>query len=245
MEIWKKAQEINNGELVPQLIEYYYHNSDVAGKSFFMIIMEALDTSVTKAMKIADNAHNTALREILYEKVLSILRTLHSNGIAHGDSHLSNFMMKCDDKTIYEDETGDSLYKALLSGRCKVKVIDFGFSTTVETLTKNLDKELKILHRVGGRLFSIGCIFNFEETVFKEKAQSNIEEFFKIICFYDYALIKATIDQSYSNAKKLIYMYNVAEREIIGTTCDPNMEMDTKLSCNGFFIAVDKEFNWI
>jgi tRNA A-37 threonylcarbamoyl transferase component Bud32 len=224
LDIWKKAQEINNGELVPQLVEYYYHKGNVEEKSYFLVVMEALDTSVSKAMTFADKTNNVALREILYAKMLDILRTLHANGIAHGDAHLPNFMLKCDDKSVYE--SGDDIYRALLSGRCKMKIIDFGFSTTIENLRKNFEKELEILHRIAKRLFSIGCVSDFEEKEFKKSAERNIEEFFKIVCFYDFALVKRHIDPSYSNSKKLFYMFNIAEREITGTKCDVNAEME-------------------
>jgi tRNA A-37 threonylcarbamoyl transferase component Bud32 len=220
--MWKKIQGLG---LCPMLIEYYHHKGKIPEEDYFILVTEAYDKSIKDALRDVydpepqhDNIRR--LRVLLFEKVKDILLKLHDNGIAHGDAHFGNFMIKCENKEVLK--FADTLLQAIVDGHCQIGVIDFGFTTTLELLGNEYDKETSRLYPLleSPRLYSLGCfvkddpIFNF-----KSPRRERGRRMFNILCFYDFAEMINEIDEHWSNEVELLSMIIPLQKAISGSNC--------------------------
>ena len=113
--IWKSIQGLG---LSPKLIDAHIE------KNYSMFIMEVMTGDI---MYLMEKYPSKELLELIINKVGNILSTLHKNEIIHGDTHYGNFMYK-----VADDKIPKNVIKAIESGKIKIKVIDFGQSTTFE-----------------------------------------------------------------------------------------------------------------
>jgi hypothetical protein len=181
--IWTQAEILGVG---PKLVEYYCHDSKSPENTYFIIVMEKLDVTLEEALNLAEKEGHTDLQELLFLVAGEILIILHRHYIAHGDAHFKNFMLKCEDKAVFQ--SAQLLYEALLNGMCEMKIIDFGFSTTISYLTHHLTDELRALFPLGKQLFKYGYIK-------KDKLPNHVEPKFllDILCSYDISLMECYI----------------------------------------------------
>jgi Protein kinase domain len=215
--MWNQAQKL---DISPRLIEYYYHKSKNPTNDYFIIVMEAMDYTLTDMLRLADRENHSRLRTLFFKTAGDLLKKLHANGMVHADSHFGNFMLKCDDKSVYQ--SADKLYLALLGGTCRIRLIDYGFSTSLDRLKNQFEKELPTYFSVFPRLYSLGCISR-EQTELKSPTRG--EWLFEVLCFYDFALLMPNIKKTYDNAKELFTMVTVFENEVFGTRCLPGKMM--------------------
>jgi len=216
--MWKKIQELN---LCPRLIEYYHHKGKRPEEDYFILVTEAYDKSLKDVLRDVydpDPQHSNMrdLRVLLFEKVKDILSELHENEIAHGDAHFENFMIKCDNKEVLK--FADTLIQAIKVGQCQIKIIDFGFTTTLELLTNEFDKEISRLYPLlkDPRLYSLGCL-KINDPLFTKPDKGEI--LFRILCFYDFAEMVNEIDEHWSNEIELLSMIIPLQKAIFGTNC--------------------------
>jgi len=213
LRIWTQAEILGVG---PKLIEYYRHDSDRPEVVFFIIVMEKLYITLEEALGLADKENHNSLRILLFSIAGKILTTLHKHYIAHGDAHFKNFMLKCRNKVVFQ--SAELLYQSLLSGKCEMKIIDFGFTTTLELLTNEFDKEISRLYPLlkDPRLYSLGCL-KINDPLFTKPDKGEI--LFRILCFYDFAEMVNEIDEHWSNEIELLSMIIPLQKAIFGTNC--------------------------
>jgi Protein kinase domain len=195
LRIWTQAEILGVG---PKLIEYYRHNSDRPEGVYFIIVMEKLDITLEEALGLADKENHNSLRILLFSIAGKIITTLHKHYIAHGDAHFKNFMLKCRNKVVFQ--SAELLYQSLLSGECEMKIIDFGFSTTISHLIHHFEEELGALFPLGERLFQYGCADSDE--LFRQ-GDLEISNLFSTLCAYDFSLMKCYVKKNH-NGKKIL-----------------------------------------
>ena len=91
-------------------------------------------------------------------------------------------MLKCEDKDLLK--SAELLYKALLFKICTIKIIDFGFGTTISYLTYHREDERNVLFPLEDRLLQYGCI---SEKNLPE--DTDIGYIFYVLCQYDFSLM--------------------------------------------------------
>jgi hypothetical protein len=227
--MWKKVQEL---DLCPRLVEYYHHKGVNHPKhpeeDYFILVMEACDMSIKYAMtNIINTERNDVirrdLRKLIFEKIRDILLKLHSNNIAHSDAHFENYMLKCNNKEVFK--SAGLLFQAIQNGQCQVKIIDFGYTTTLELLNTEFDSEIRRLFPIinSKRLFSIGCLPDkyvkqpLNDPLFI--SQDRGKKLFDILCFYDFSEMVNAVDDHWSNAVEFLSMIIPLQKAIIGTNC--------------------------
>ena len=219
-------REIQNYYLSPRLIEYYEHGAIDPSDQYFILVMESLDITLRRAIKMADSENDFDLVELLFSKALDILRELHSHKIVHGDAHTKNYMFKCRDKSVFNDSR--SLFTAITNGECELKFIDFGFATSLERLRKNYESEVENhqLDLLQHRLVGLGCLDAKEPDLKTWNSPDRANKLFDILRFYDIAELSADVKDTWRNSRIIKDMIEEYERTIIGTSCHVGEEID-------------------